>query len=97
MPTALVDVTGATPQTVVAGVSGKRIQLLGCLLTSSDTNVAIVKAGTLVLTRIACAGGGLLPPSADWELIGAAGDALTVESDTAGKRIVGNVTYKVLT
>lgn len=97
MPSAQVDVTGTTPQEVVAAVTGKRIVLLGFLITSSDPCVAIVKAGSTVLSKVACPGGGMLIPSPDWELIGAAGDALTVEASAASMRIVGNVTYKVLT
>lgn len=94
MASAVINVTGTTPQTVAATLTpGNAYRVLGFCLTSTGTGIAIIKAGSNEVTRIALPGGAVLTPSISWELIGRDSGTLTVVADTAGVQIVGNIVY----
>ena len=94
---AIIDVTGTTPQTLAAAVAGKKHKILGFGITSSgdggDPAVAIIKSGSDVVHQIALPGGEVKPPTRAWEIECGTNEALTIEADTAGVQVVGDLVY----
>lgn len=93
-----VDVTGTTPQVIVAAQGvGYQIQVLGFLLTSSGSGNGVVADTTpTTLTQVACPGGGLMPPNVGWVMKTADNQGLTVAADTDAVRIVGHIVYMII-
>lgn len=97
MPSALVDVTGVTPQQLAPTLDpGYAYRVLGFGLTSSGSGLAVVKAGSTVVAKIAMPGGEVARPDVSWGMVGADRGPLTVAADTAGVQVVGHLVYDVV-